>query len=142
MPINYFPNFITFHPSLNNTIWGGQISTYFWVLIGRLMLKKHTSDLTQLSNTHGKITLNICNFVVQIKFYNHNPCQQLFIKSSGKLFYASRDNIFQIKVIADIGVLSKMSVLLLLALEIKYTMLQSTKFWFCVVCSKNIPYTI
>ena len=74
-------------------------------------------------------------------FYYHNPCQQLFIKSSGKLFHASRDNIFRIKVIADIGVLSKMSVLLLLALEIKNTMLLPTQFRF-FLCSKNIPYTI
>ena len=130
MPINYFSNFITFHPSLNNTIWGGQILLLFLFFIERLMLKKQTSDLTQLSNTHGKIILNIWNFVIPIKFYYHNPCQELFIKSSGKLFHASRDNIFRIKVIADIGVLSKMSVLLLLALEIKNTMLLPTQFWF------------
>ena len=137
MPINYFSNFITFHPSLNNTIWGGHILLLFWFFIERLMLKKQTSDLTQLSNTHGKIILNIWNFVIPIKFYYHNPCQELFIKSSGKLFHASRDNIFRIKVIADIGVLSKMSVLLLLTLEIKTTMLQPIKLWFCIVCSKK-----
>ena len=102
-----------------------------------LYIKKHTSDWTQLFNTHGKIILNIWNFVIPMKFYYHNPCQQLFIKSSGKLFHASRDNIFRIKVIADIGVLSKMSVLLLLTLEIKTTMLQPIKLWFCIVYSKE-----